>query len=91
MDTLTDRERAILDLEQQWWATAGGKEAAIAAMGLSPSRYYQLLSRLLPTQEAVAYAALTVHRLQRIARSRVESRTNTRRFGVSSTGLLRED
>lgn len=66
MDTLTTQERAILDLEQQWWATAGGKEAAITAMGLSVPRYYQLLNRLLATEKAVRYAAVTVNRLQRI-------------------------
>lgn len=66
VDTLTDRERAILDLEQRWWATAGGKESAIAAMGLTPTRYYQLLNRLLATEKAMAYAAVTVKRLRRI-------------------------
>ena len=66
VDSLTDQERAILDLEQQWWATAGGKESAIAAMGLSPVRYYQLLSRLLATEQAMAYAAVSVKRLRRI-------------------------
>jgi hypothetical protein len=66
MDTLTDQERAMLDLEQQWWATAGGKEAAIVAMGLSPTRYYQLLNRLLASEKALAYAAVTVNRLRRI-------------------------
>jgi len=70
VDTLTDREQAILDLEQQWWATAGGKEAAITAMGLSPTRYYQLLNRLLATEKAVAYAAVTINRLQRVRAKR---------------------
>lgn len=66
LDSLTEQERAILDLEQQWWATTGGKEAAIAAMGLSPVRYYQLLSRLLVTEKAIAYASVTVNRMHRI-------------------------
>lgn len=66
LDSLTDRERAMLDLEQQWWATAAGKEDAIRAMGLTPIRYYQLLSRLLATEQALAYAAVTVNRLRRI-------------------------
>ncbi|MCG7592448.1 DUF3263 domain-containing protein [Mycobacterium sp. PSTR-4-N] len=68
MDTLTDREREILDLERQWWATAAGKEDAICEMGLTPTRYYQLLNRLLATERAVAYAAVTVSRLRRIAK-----------------------
>ena len=66
MDTLTIHERAILDLEQRWWATAAGKEDAIRARGLTPTRYYQLLNRLLSDRRAAAYAAVTVHRLQRI-------------------------
>lgn len=67
VDSLTDQERAILDLEQQWWSTVGGKEAAISKLGLSPARYYQLLSRLLATEKALAYAAVTVNRLRRVS------------------------
>ncbi|MBX7450396.1 DUF3263 domain-containing protein [Mycolicibacterium sp. 3033] len=70
LDTLTDGEQEILNLEQQWWATAAGKEDAIRAMGLSPTRYYQLLNRLLATERAVSYAALVVNRLRRIQTSR---------------------
>lgn len=66
VDSLTDQERAILDLEQRWWATVGGKEAAIVALGLTPARYYQLLNRLLETEKALAYAAFTVNLLRRI-------------------------
>lgn len=67
LDTLTDLERAMLDLEQQHWATAGGKEDAIAAMGMSPTRYYQRLAGLLGTERALAYAPVVVNRLRRIA------------------------
>ncbi|MBX9919124.1 MAG: DUF3263 domain-containing protein [Mycolicibacterium frederiksbergense] len=70
MDSLTDQERAMLDLEQRWWATAGGKEAAISELGLTPVRYYQLLNRLLMTEKAVAYAAVTVKRLYRVSSRR---------------------
>lgn len=70
MDPLTDQERAILDLEQHWWATAAAKEDMIRAMGLSPTRYYQLLNRLLATERAVAYAAVTVNRLRRLRERR---------------------
>lgn len=67
VDSLTDRERAMLDLEQRWWATAGGKEAAMSELGLTPVRYYQLLNRLLATERALAYAATTVNRLRRVS------------------------
>lgn len=75
MDTLTDRERAILDLERQWWSTAAGKEDAIRAMGLTPTRYYQLLNRLVATERALSYAAVTVKRLRRICESRLAQNT----------------
>lgn len=77
LDSLTDLERAMLDLEQQWWATAAGKEDAIAGMGLSPTRYYQLLSRLLATERALAYASVTVNRLRRISTQRQLGRASS--------------
>ena len=65
MDTLTEQERAILDLESRWFATAGGKEDAIHGLGLNPTRYYQLLLRLLDSEAAAAHNPIVVHRLQR--------------------------
>ncbi|BDY33213.1 DUF3263 domain-containing protein [Mycolicibacterium mageritense] len=71
MDSLTDIEQQMLDLEGQWWATPGRKEAAISdQFGMSAARYYQLLNRLLGTREALAYDPITVNRLQRIRCSR---------------------
>ncbi|MGK2880839.1 MAG: DUF3263 domain-containing protein [Mycobacterium sp.] len=74
MDTLTDTDRAILDLERQFWHTAGGKEDAIRALGMTPVRYYQRVNRLLGERAAVEYAALTVHRLRRISEPRQRDR-----------------
>lgn len=73
MDSLTDLERAMLDLEQQWWGTAAGKEDAIRAMGMSPVRYYQLLRTLIDTEQAVAYAPVVVNRLRRLATKRQQA------------------
>lgn len=71
VDSLTDIDTAMLNLESQWWATAGGKEQAIREqLGMTPVRYYQLLNRLLATEKATAYAAVTVHRLKRVRESR---------------------
>lgn len=68
MDSLTDIEQQTLDMEAQWWATPGRKEAAISdQFGMSAPRYYQLLNRLLESQAAVEYDAVTVHRLRRIS------------------------
>lgn len=67
MDSLTDEDRAILDLEARFWATAGGKEAAIRSkLGLSPTRYYQRLNQLCESESALAYAAVVVHRVLRL-------------------------
>ncbi|MFV8049883.1 DUF3263 domain-containing protein [Mycobacterium sp. 48b] len=67
MDSLTDQQRAILDLEREWFATVGGKEDAIRGLGLTPVRYYQKLNQLISTEAAVAYDPVTAHRLQRVA------------------------
>lgn len=67
MDSLTDRDRAMLDLERGWWATPGGKETAIVArLGVSPVRYYQRLNRIVESTAALAYDPVTVNRMRRI-------------------------
>ncbi|MDO3401921.1 DUF3263 domain-containing protein [Mycolicibacterium neoaurum] len=63
---MTDQERAILDLEERWWSTAGGKEATISDLRLSPVRYYQLLNLLVDTPSALAYYPLTANRVRRL-------------------------
>ncbi|AOT25778.1 helix-turn-helix DNA binding protein [Mycobacterium phage Tortellini] len=68
MDSLTEQERAILDLERRWWATPGGKEEAIRTLGWSPVRYYRRLNQLIESEAALMYDAVVVNRLRRIAR-----------------------
>jgi len=68
---LTDRDRAVLALERRYWRTPGAKEQAIREqLGLSPTRYYQLLNGLLDRPEALAHAPVLVNRLRRIRESR---------------------
>jgi hypothetical protein len=67
VDTLTDRDRAILDIERQFWRTSGAKEDAIRALGLSVTRYYQLVVRLIHCEAAMRHDPVTVKRLQRLA------------------------
>jgi hypothetical protein len=68
---LTERERAILDFEKQWWRRPGAKEQAIReAFDLSPTRYYQLLNALLDRPAAVAYDAALINRLRRVRSGR---------------------
>jgi hypothetical protein len=63
---LSRRERAILDLERGWWREAGTKRRAIRArLGLSPSRYYEVLDHLIDDPDALALDPLLVRRLRR--------------------------
>lgn len=74
LDSLTDDQRALLDLEERWFTTAAGKDDAIRAMGIRPIRYYQLLDSLLDEPAALAYAPVVVHRLDRIRRQQALAR-----------------
>jgi hypothetical protein len=57
----------ILALEKRFFRTAGAKDEAIKALGLTPMRYYQLLNRLLDDPAALAAEPQLVYRLRRIA------------------------
>jgi hypothetical protein len=63
---LSDRDRAILDFERGWWTRPGPKEAAIRAeLGVSATRYYEILRTLVDRPEAFEYDPLTVTRVRR--------------------------
>lgn len=77
---MIDTDRRILDFEQKWWRNAGAKaDAIMAEFGLSETRYYQKLNRLLDEPDALAYAPGLVKRLRRIRSARVRQRTATAR------------
>jgi hypothetical protein len=68
---LSDRDRAILAFEKQWWRFEGAKQQAIEQrFGLSATRYYQVLNRLLDDPAALAAEPVVVRRLQRQRQSR---------------------
>ncbi|MDR1450228.1 MAG: DUF3263 domain-containing protein [Propionibacteriaceae bacterium] len=63
---LTAVERAMLDLERQPWRDPIVKEQAIRErFGCSPTRYYDVLNRLLDEPAAWAADPLVVKRLRR--------------------------
>ncbi|MGM7699668.1 DUF3263 domain-containing protein [Microbacterium sp. A84] len=72
---LTDRDRAILALESAWPRHGGAKEEAIRTkLGMSPARYYQLLGRLIDTEQALDHDPLLVRRLRRLRENRTDKR-----------------
>lgn len=63
---LSERDRAILEFEGSWWTGTDSKEAAIKArLGLSASRYRQILAGLIDSEEAASAAPLLIRRLRR--------------------------
>jgi hypothetical protein len=78
---LTDRDRAILEFERQWWKYAGAKESAIKELfDLTPPRYYQLLNDIIDRDSALEFDAMLVKRLRRLRDSRQRARS-ARRLG----------
>jgi hypothetical protein len=72
---LSERDRAILEFERQWWRHAGAKDQAIRdEFGLSSARYYQLLGALIDTPAALVHDPMLVKRLQRGRDARVAAR-----------------
>lgn len=77
---LTDRDRAILTLEAAWPRHGGVKEEMIRRqLGMSPARYYQLLGRLIETQQALEFDPLLVRRLRRLSDRRAAQRASRMR------------
>ncbi|MEE6273477.1 DUF3263 domain-containing protein [Georgenia sp. MJ206] len=67
---LADTELQILDFEAEFWRTGGSKERAVRErFGMSATRYYQVVNRLLDEPAALAHSPQLVHRL-RAARER---------------------
>jgi len=68
---LPDPERAILAFERRWWRYAGAKEQAIRdLLGMSATRYYQLLNALIDRPEALVHDPMLVKRLRRLREQR---------------------
>lgn len=76
MGELSDEHRTILDLERAWWKYAGAKESAIRErLGVSATRYYQMLNALLDEPAALAADPMTVRRLLRLRERRRTARS----------------
>lgn len=67
MAALSERDTRILAFERRWWRQPGAKEQAIVdALGIPPTRYYQLLNELIDRPEALASDPALVKRLRRM-------------------------
>ncbi|ATL83705.1 DUF3263 domain-containing protein [Streptomyces malaysiensis] len=72
---LSERDRDVLAVERRGWPGPGAKERAIRErLGISPTRYYQLLNALLDDPRALEHDPVTVNRLRRIRDERRERR-----------------
>ncbi|ROR73261.1 DUF3263 domain-containing protein [Bogoriella caseilytica] len=79
---LSDLEQRVLAFERQWWKYAGAKESAIREQfGMNATRYYQVLNRLLDSEQALAADPMLVKRLRRMRSARQRERT-ARRVGL---------
>jgi hypothetical protein len=81
---LDPRSRQVLDFEREAWKLTVTKERAIRErFGFSPSRYHQILHRIIDRPEALSYDPMLVRRLRRVREVRRRSRT------ASGLGLRR--
>ncbi len=72
---LTERQRAIIEFERTWWAEEGSKESIIRErFDLSTTRYYEIVSELLESEEAYEFDPLVIRRLQRLRTRRRRAR-----------------
>jgi len=73
---LDQRSTEVLDFEREAWKLTVTKERAIRErFGFSPSRYHQVLHRIIDRQEALVYDPMLVRRLRRVREVRRRART----------------
>ena len=64
MAALTATEQHMLEFEKRSWHYAGAKDRDISdTFGLTPTRYYQKLARLITTERAYAFDPMLIDRL----------------------------
>jgi hypothetical protein len=76
MPPLSERDTRILTFERGIWRNQGAKEQDIAeVLGITATRYYQLLNELIDRAEALRFDPVLVKRLraQRARRQRIRS------------------
>ncbi len=70
---LSESDKAVLDFEGSWWLYPGPKDLAIREyLGMSATRYYQALRRLMDDENALHHAPLAIRRVRRMRQERLE-------------------
>ena len=70
---VSERDRQVLDLEGSWWLYPGPKDQAIREyLEMSATRYYQVLRRIIDEEVAFDHDPLTILRLRRMRRQRLD-------------------
>ena len=76
MEALTEREQLILAIEKRSYHYAGSKESAIRAeLGMTATRYYQILNVLMDKPAALVAEPQLIHRLHRLRDQRQQNRS----------------
>lgn len=71
---LSEKDIRILDFEASWWHFPEPKDRAIRDyLGMSSTRYYQALRRLVDDENAAREYPLVVKRLRRMKEQRKEA------------------
>jgi hypothetical protein len=71
---LSQRDANVLEFESCWWHYPEPKDLAIREyLGMSSTRYYQVLRRLVDDEVAAAEYPLVIRRLRRMRRERREA------------------
>ena len=64
---VNERDRAVLEFEGSWWLYPGPKDRAVRDyLGISATRYYQILRRLIDDEDAMRLDPLVIRRLRGI-------------------------
>ncbi|MEA2009954.1 MAG: DUF3263 domain-containing protein [Actinomycetota bacterium] len=70
---VSERDRKVLDFEGSWWLFPGPKDRDIREyLGMSATRYYKAVRRLIDDDDALTYAPLTVRRLRQMRSERLD-------------------